>query len=202
MLRIELDTAERFFRFSEPRFQRELRKLEKEEKSHSESYWNENLDFGTTRGDLLSEEYSQIREMQRLNRYFGVILVYSALDRFLFAIYRDARRLGLVKDKQLGAKPYLDFKGYVQVLRKDLGIDVIGRCTEYAALNKLRNIRNVIAHDAGWVHSSSVKKLKQYGFKTHQQIELPEGYFSEIRKLVMEVCSFVSESYREKPFRR
>ena len=78
LVRIELDTAERFFRFSESHFESERQRLKRKEKNHSESYWNEELDCGTTMGDLLAEEYAEIAEMRRLNRYFGVILVYLA----------------------------------------------------------------------------------------------------------------------------
>jgi hypothetical protein len=197
LVRIELDTAERFFRFSELRFQREREKLDIEYKKHPKSYWNEDLDLGTTRRDLLSDEYSEIREMQRLNRYFGVILVYSVFERLLHAIYRDAKHLRLVKDKRVAAKPNLDFRGYIQVLKRDLRIDLIARKEHYAEINKLRTIRNLIAHGAGWVHSQPPQILRRHGFKEHQQIELVEEYFFEIRALIKTEASFVVDSYRE-----
>lgn len=197
LVRLELDGAERFFRFSELRFLREFEKLKKEEKSHPESYWKKELDFGTTRGDLLSDEFAEVREMQQLNRYFGVILVYSTLERFLLAIFRSAKRLKLVKDPKTVAKPNLDFKGYVQVLAKDMSISLIKRPKPYAALNKLRAIRNAIAHHGGWVHSETVSSLRPYGFAEHQRIELDEDYFFEAEELVKSECLFISNSYRK-----
>src|SRR5580658_6396050 len=86
IVRMELDSAERFTRFSESRLRRELGKLRKEEKSHSKKYWREELDFGTTRGDLLGDEFAEFEQLQQLNRHFGVILVYSALERLLISI--------------------------------------------------------------------------------------------------------------------
>jgi hypothetical protein len=117
--------AERFFRFSESQFCLEFEKLEKEAKTRPESYWKHELDFGMTRGDLLTDEYCEIKEMQQLSRYFGVILVYSTLERFLSAIFRSAKELKLVKDPRTAAKKNLDFKGYVQVLGKDIGIIIV-----------------------------------------------------------------------------
>jgi hypothetical protein len=191
-VRIELDTAERFFRLSELRFQHERDKLERQCKKHPKSYWNKYMGHGVTLGDLLDDEFVEVREMQRLNRYFGVILVYSTFERILQRIYKEAKRLGDIKNKRASARPYLDFKGYVKVFKKDLGIDLTARSAEYAALNKLRVIRNVIAHDAGWTREN----LKQYGFEKHQQIELNEKYFFEVMELARTEGAFIIDSYR------
>lgn len=201
LVRLELDAAERFFRFSELRFLREAEKLRKEEKVHPDSYWKEDLEFGATRGDFLADEFGEVREMQQLNRYFGVILVYSTLERFLFVIFRSAKRLKLIREPAFEKKRYLDFGRYVQVL-KDIGVDLPRRKKEYAALHKLLNIRNAIAHYGGWVHSGIAPKLKQYKFEEHQRIELDEDYFLEVKELVQDECLFISNSYRKLVRRR
>jgi len=196
LVRLELNASERFFRFSESQFFHELDKLKKQERSRPESYWRQELDFGATRGDLLSDEYTEIKEMQRLNRYFGVILIYSTLERFLFAIFRAAKESNLIKNPKTAAKRNLDFKSYVQFLKKDIGINLVKRTKEYAALNKLRAIRNAIAHHGGLVHSETLSTLKAYGFAEHQRIELEEDYFYEVKELVRKECEFVFNSYK------
>jgi hypothetical protein len=193
MNRFELDTAEKFLLLSEFNFAREQEKLDREYKKYPKSYWEEDLGPGTKMVDGLADDYTEISDMQRLNRYFGVILIFSALERVLSRIYRDAERLKLIKP----SKRILNFKLCVKALKKDLGIDHTLRVAEYRALNKLLAIRNSVAHDMGRVHARSIKKLRQYKFKEHELIELSEKYFFEIKDFVRTECLFIIESYRK-----
>jgi hypothetical protein len=197
LARIELDGAEQFVRFSESRFRRELEKLRRQEKSHPSRYWREELGFGTTRGDLLGEQFAEMEQLQQLSRYFGVILAYAALERVLGAIIKDAGRLGLVTDGKFARRKNLDFKSCARFLKRDLGTDLTRDQKNYAALNKLREVRNAIAHYGGWVHSDIVDRLKPYGYSESQRIELDQNHFYDCVKLVKNECHFVVNSYRE-----
>jgi len=195
LVRLELDAADRFSRYAESRFDHELEKLKKEQKRHPKSHWNEELDYGFTRGEFLGEEAQEVRGMQQLNRYFGVLLVYSVLERFLYAIFKDAKRLNLIKDKRAATKRFLDFKGYVESLKKELGIDLRRKQKVYAQLTNLLAIRNAIAHFGGWVHSENINFLKQYGYSEHDHIRLTEEYFSETKDLVYDSCLLIANRY-------
>jgi hypothetical protein len=195
LLGSELDAAAQFCRFSESRFDREIAKLRKAEKSQPKSYWDEALDHGTSRRDLLEDEFAEVRSMQRMNRYFGVILVYSALERFLFLTFRNAKKDGFVKSSDLASKRFLDFRGYVSLF-KNMGI-VLSTRTNYAALDKLHKVRTAIMHYGGWVHRDMAAKLKAHNFEEHQRIELEEEYISEIKELVRTECRFIANCYRD-----
>lgn len=194
-VRIQLEAADHFFQHAEFSFARELKKLDTEFKRYSKSYWNKQLDFGSTRGDLLGEEFHAFKDMQQMNRYFGVLLVYSVLERFLYSIFRDAKRLDLIKDQKIAKKPFLDFKGYKQVLKKDLHVDLGANQKTYPELIKLLRIRNAIAHYGGRIQRENANQLKQYGYNRHEQIELDDEYFSASRELVNDTCLLIAKGY-------
>lgn len=195
VVRLELDTADNFLLYAESHFDHEFEKLKNEQKRHPRSYWEEELDFGSTRGDLLGERAEEVGGMQQLNRYFGVLVTYSILERFLHALFREAKRLNLIKDSGVATKRFLDFKGYVDVLKKDLRIDLRTKQKEYAQLTKLLAMRNAIVHFGGWVHAENANFLKPYGYGKHDRIRLSEGYFSENKDLINDTCLFIAKGY-------
>jgi len=150
-----------------------------------------------TRGELFSAEYAQVETLQSLNRLFAVVLVYGMLDWFLFLLFEDAKRLRLVKSVDIKKNRFLDLKRYARMLKKDLNINLIECQGTYQALNRLRAIRNAVAHHGGWVHSENEKELRQFGFREHGPIELSEGEFRTNKKIVFLTCQTLARQYDE-----
>ncbi|MGH9717036.1 MAG: hypothetical protein ACRD4R_09970 [Candidatus Acidiferrales bacterium] len=172
-----------------------MRKFQREYNSRHESYWKKETDDGSTRGDFISEKFQEFENLQQLNRYFGVLVVYGVFERFLYAIFREAKRLDLIRDKEIAKRPFLEFKRYLSFLERQLKIDLRKNQSRYAELRKLWALRNAIAHHAGWINSQNIRYLRQYGYCQHERIKLAETYFRERKKLVYQTCALIATQY-------
>ena len=195
MVRIELSAAERFYDSVEDHYDRERKKLEKEEKKHPPRYWKEDVGFGQTREDWLIEEAQEIRGFRTFNRQLGVLTAYGTLEWFLYDIFRKAQYFKLLSNPKIAGKKSLDFKSYVQWLDREVGVNLKEPPRRYRELIKLHAIRNAVAHNAGRVTSENERHLKQYGFERHNFIELERDYFSHASELVRKTCERVGRRY-------
>lgn len=182
VMRSRLNEIERFYKDIESHYMRKLAKLDQEYARHPQSYWKEEMDFGMTREDMLADEYQEIKNLQALNREFGVLGVYAAFERLLFRVFSTAKHLGLLQDYE--GKENLQFKDYIKVMRKHLGIDLPVHPGTYRALNELREIRNAVVHHEGRVTRENIHKLRPYGFKGEGPIDISPDYIPHIKAMV------------------
>lgn len=196
LVRHHLEESEHFYRDVEGRYTRKLNELDKEYNSRPKAYWDEGPDdFGSTRGDEITNEYQHFKGMQALNREFGVITVYAEFEQFLFIIFWNAKLYQLLP-ASIAARQNLSFKGYVDML-KGLDIDLAGFPGTYGALNRLREIRNAIVHHGARVTSHNIAKLAPYGFKEEGFIEIDDTYFFQARELVCATAQTILKQYAD-----
>ena len=82
-----------------------------------------------------------------MNGYFGILTVYSVLERCLLYLFGTARRANLIKDKRYH-KSYLTLDGYKGAF-KTVGIDLTKAPFKWSEVRKLQLFRNAIAHHGG-----------------------------------------------------
>jgi hypothetical protein len=191
---IDLDTIVDFYDHSAGNFQKKIEAIHKKCASRPDSYWKEDLGMGTTRGELVSEERQQLEHMLEMNGYFGVLGVYSVFERCLHETFDDMKRLKLIKDKQYQKKPFLTLDQYKDCF-KPVGINLTQPPFGWDDIKKLQALRNAIAHQDGYVVPENLEKLKAYGYKVGEEVNISEQYFRSAVKLVKESCSLVAEKY-------
>ncbi|MGH9343470.1 MAG: hypothetical protein ACRD19_06900 [Terriglobia bacterium] len=198
MAETRLRNAEEFYGLAESHFQNYIVDLKKEGDLQPESYWNEADGFGLTRGEGLAGRREEIESLRDLNKYFGVIAVYTQLDHFLFMLFEGAKAHKLILDRKFLTKGYLTFPGYKRFLKETCEIDVEHLPFDYASLERLNAVRNAIAHRGGWIHDEAEKKrLGKYGFPNVFPLELPDDYFEASKKLVVDTCGLIAARFIE-----
>jgi len=86
------------------------------------AYWNEDLGGGMTRGELAAEQRNELLGFAELSDEFGMVTAWAILERFLFQLFKNIKRLNLLISPET-AKKSLDFKGYRAMLQ-EIGVDI------------------------------------------------------------------------------
>ena len=144
--------------------------------------------------DDLAHRMEEVAGLLDLNEHFGVVGAYRTFEIFLRNVVNQLRDQGVIQGK---TKSYLD--GLKDQLR-EVGVDLERPPFQWQEINKLREIRNCIAH-SGWVDSQHVSELRDYTLPVEEgqgsPLRLPGGYFLEASALVVSTCRLVVERCAE-----
>lgn len=193
----DIDFGVEFYEQTRSHYEKKLKTLEKKHKAQPASYWDEDIGYGTTRGDLVSEEYGALEENLQLNSYFGVLTVFGAFERCFLRVFQDMKSLKLVKDKHQKKRSYLTLGGYKDVL-KDVDIHVAKPPFKWSDIIKFQDLRDAIAHQNGFVTEENIKRLQGYGYKKlGRRIDISDKYFQDAIKLAKESSTLLVKEYSE-----
>jgi hypothetical protein len=193
----DIDFGVEFYEQTRSHYEKKLETLERKHKAHPPSYWNEDVGYGTTRGDLASEEYGALEENLQLNSYFGVLTVFGALERCFLRIFQDMKSLKLVKDKHQKTRSYLTLGGYKDAF-KEVDIHVAKRPFKWTDIIKFQDLRDAIAHQNGFVTEENINRLQGYGYKKlGRRIDISDKYFQAAVELAKESSTLLVKEYSE-----
>jgi hypothetical protein len=136
--------------------------------------------------DFISLMWDQFKSLIDLSEEFVVLGAYRTLERFLRSALRHLAEIGVGVFK----KEQLD---QIATQFEAMGVDFKKPPFEWAEINKLRTIRNIIAHDELWVDKATKTKLESVGLpaKENTWFQLPDQYFQEACDLVNRTCRLV-----------
>ncbi len=194
LVHMDIEIGVEFYEQTRSHYRKKAKKQKEGYDAHPASYWQQDMGYGTTRGELASEEYRELQEMLQLNSYFGVLTIFAALERCFLRVFQDMRSLELVKDNWQKKQAFLKFDQYKDALKR---IDVLiakppFRWTE---IIKLQELRNAIAHQNGFVTEENIKRLRHYGYKGGQRVDISDKYFSASVNLVKESSTLLVQEY-------
>jgi hypothetical protein len=193
----DIDVGVEFYEQTRSHYRKKVKTLKKKHKAHPSSYWNEDVGYGTTRGDLASEEYGELEEMLQLNSYFGMVTVFAALERCFLRIFQDMKSLNLVEDKWQKKQSYLTLGGYKDAL-KSVGIHVAKQRFKWSDIIKFQDLRDAVAHQNGFVTEENIDRLRGYGYKElGQRIDISDQYFRSAVELAKESSTLLVKEYSE-----
>jgi len=145
--------------------------------------------------DYLADRMEEVAGLLDLNEHFGVVGVYRTFESFLRNVVDHLGNEGFIEGE---TKKYLN--GLMGQLR-EVGVDLKQPPFQWQEIEKLREIRNCIAHGDGWVDSQHVSELRDYILPVEEGqaslLRLPGGYFLEASALVASTCEFVIEKCAE-----
>ena len=149
--------------------------------------------------DYLAGRMEEVACLLDLNERFGVLGAYRTFETFLRNVVDQLRKEGFIEGKR---ESYLN--GLKEQLKK-FGVDLEQPPFQWLEIDKLRNIRNCIAHGDGWVDRRYVSQLRDYTLPVEEEenrehgspLRLPSGYFLEASALVASTCGLVIEKCAE-----
>jgi hypothetical protein len=201
LVEIDLETAVEFYDHTEASFRKQIEifeaRVQKKVKQHPKSYWDEEVSDGVTRGEIVSEQRMELLGIAALNGHFGILTVYSAFDRFLNHLFQYIKEFKMSVPPAFKRKNWLDLVGYKEVLKAN-GVDITVAPIRYQELIKLRDIRNAIAHDGGWVTHDNERRLRSYGYKASTQITISDECFRSSVTLVRESFERIAKLFARK----
>ncbi len=168
-------------------FDRRIRELEKKgnKKNDPES------------GEIIAEEIGELREHKNNSGYFAVVMMFSAFQRFLeelrdltldLAAVPELREVILPSSQK---NPSLeDFNSFFS----RLGISLQNAPYDWAKLIRLRDYRNAIVHQSGWVTGINRKRLSTYGHKLGEKLDVLD-FVDEAGRLVDETADQLGKNY-------
>lgn len=199
LCRIELIDISQFCTHTDFHFQERIRQLKRQVAQEAKpNPDDEDAAYGY---EMWTEDrFLELKQHRSYGRYFGVLMVFSALERFFQSVYdltaylamrpelrevslRDTRRR-LVLD---------DFKAFF----KSLDIDLSKPPYEWAHLVKLQKYRNAIAHQGGWVTEVNLRLLSTYGHKMGDRLDITLEEVKRNANLVETTSSELSKNYIE-----
>jgi hypothetical protein len=139
--------------------------------------------------DYLMERRDNIESLLDRGNTLGILGLYAFFERFLNEVV-DHLRVG-------GAPIPQSKKGFtlyqLRTHLQSVGIDMNAAPFNWNELDKLREIRNCIAHTNGWVTDDFARRLNSLGMnmKVDTQLPLPENFFRDSWSLVNETYSLV-----------
>jgi len=104
-------------------FTNRVRDLDKKNRKQSDACWSVDLGRGMTRGEIAAEQRSELLGLAQLSDEFGIVTAWAILERFLFQVFKDVKRLKLSLSPKKSEKKSLDFKGYRAMLQ-EIGVDI------------------------------------------------------------------------------
>lgn len=194
LVHMDIEMGVEFYDQTRTHYRRKMQKQEERYNTRPASYWQEDIGYGTTRGDLASDEYQELEEMLQLNSYFGVLTIFAAFERCFLRIFQDMRTEKLIKDKWQKKQGFLKLDEYKEALK---GIDVLVAQPPFKwnDIIRLQNIRNAIAHQNGFATEENSKRLKGYGYKEGQRIDITDKYFRDSVDLVKDSSTLLVKEY-------
>jgi hypothetical protein len=191
LARFSIDELTSFYHEAKNHFSSRLAGLEARSKSVSPEDEDSNY---------LAGQMEEVACLLDLNEHFGVLGAYRTFETFLRNVVDQLRKEGFIEGST---------NRYLDPLKKQLkkfGVDLERPPFQWLEIDKLRNIRNCIAHGGGWVESRYVSQLRDYtlpveGEGEEQQrgspLRLPGGYFLGASALVASTCELVIEKCAE-----
>ncbi len=190
LVRTELLEVREFCREAESFFKRNLRKFDQNVKEEPDSDDNENF---------LSDYRMELEGRVELTGYFGIIMVFSALERFSHRVYQSTMNLAVepeLADVVLWSSRtrWLNFGEFKEFLKR-LGVDTSAKQFEWSGIDKLHRLRNAIVHQGGMVTEGNLNSLRPYGYEEWQRVTAPLSYVQESIKLVENATKEIGEAY-------
>jgi hypothetical protein len=190
LARVELLEVREFCREAESFFKHKLKKFDQSVKEEPGPRSDENDMY-------LSDQRSELEGRVELTGYFGIIMVFSTLERFLHRIYQYTMNLAVEPElanvvlwsSRTRWLSFGDFRGFL----KQLGVD--GKQLDWAAIEKLHQLRNAIVHQGGMATDANLNSLRPYGYKESQRVNAPMSYVQESIKLVEKATKEIGEAY-------
>jgi hypothetical protein len=178
VVNFELGQIAEFYAQAERRFGEQIDSLLQEAKT-----------LPASASEQVTDKYESLCDLSRLNRYFGVVMAYAVLERFLLNLVSSAR-IEVYCDPKLHNERYT-MKQYTDFFLK-LGIDITKAPFEYDKLMELSCKRNYIVHSGGWLPPKKDGDSLQMG----KEIDVPEEYVQQCVGLVGQTCELISERYQ------
>jgi hypothetical protein len=104
------------------------------------------------------------------------------------------KSLELVKDNWQKKQAFLKFDQYKDALKR-IGVLVAKPPFKWSDIVKLQDVRNAIAHQNGFVTEENIKRLRNYGYKEGQRVDISDRYFSASVNLVKESSTLLVQEY-------
>jgi hypothetical protein len=187
-LDFELTQILSFYRHAEARFTEQASSVEKEMEELPPEAWKSN-EFGFSNGDQFQMAYEELVDLHRLNDYFGILMTYAVLERFLLD-FVQAAKLEVHSDYSEQEKMTID--DYADYLLK-FKIDIRKLPFDYSRLRELYHRRNLIMHRGATLPGYR----KGESFFPERTLQIQEGYVRESVLLVGQTAQFVEERYSQ-----
>ena len=134
-------------------------------------------------GDHLSEQREEIESLLDRGHTFGVVGLYTFLERFLNLVIEHLRAGGAqIPPSKMGLSLH-KIRAHLAEFAK---IDMNRPPFYWKALERLQEIRNRIVHADGWITDDFVGRFAKVGMRVKEDtpFKLPTNYFEEAWKLV------------------
>ena len=194
IVQLDLEVSAKFYEQTARYFGEKIQTRKKKDDAKPASYWDQDGGYGTTRGELASEEYRELQEMLQLNSYFGVLTIFAAFERFLLRTFQNMKRLKLVKNEWQKKQGFLKLGDYKDSL-KGIGIYLAKPPFPWSDITKLKDFRDAIAHQDGFVTEENIKRLRRYKYEIGQRIQISDEYYRSAANLVKDSCSQLVNEY-------
>jgi hypothetical protein len=196
LVHMDIEIGVEFYAQTRSHYGRKIQEQKKRFDERPESYWKQDVGYGTTRGDLASEEYQEVQELLQLNSYFGVLTVFAAFERCFLRVFQDMKNLKLVKDKWQKKQAFLKLDEYKDALKR-IDVFVAKPPFKWSDIIRLQDLRNAIAHQNGFVTEENVKRLRGYGYKEGQRVEITDKYFRTSVDLAKDSSTLLIKEYSD-----
>jgi hypothetical protein len=191
MVRIELRELREFCRDANAFFKRKIDKFEREVSGET-SPRTEDDDM------YLSDYRMELEGRLELTGYFGIVMVFATLERFLHRIYEGTMNLAVEPELE-DVVSWLSNKwvpvGEFRTFLKKLGVDVSGKQFDWNEINKVIHLRNAIVHQGGMVTDANVKFLSPLGYKELQRVKVSMSDVEKNIKLVERTVKEIGQAY-------
>lgn len=183
LARFHLREVRRFHDEVKPRFDQMQRQVARERKKYSQDELDLDRGMGHTLDEQFSDDWRLADDLRGVNDQYGVIGLYSVLERFLWMVSNDLLDAG----KSTADKRPETLDRFKETL-KTAEIDLTQPPFEWGQLVKLNRIRGCLIHTLGFVDETNAHKLKGYGFPQWLFVQLEDGYFEQSWNLVRDTC--------------
>jgi hypothetical protein len=176
--RVRMKELMDFHHQSQDTFRVAMRAWKKEAKEFEAKY--EDAD-----GDHLIDERDSIESLMDRGHTFGIVGLYTFLERFLNLVIEHLRAGGApIPDSQQG----LSLHKMRDYLAQHAKIDMNRPPFDWTAIERLQERRNCIVHADGWITDDFVIRLRKVGLrvKPDRPLRLPKNCFEHTWKLVNE----------------
>jgi hypothetical protein len=193
MVEIELNDIQEFFRESEHFFESRVKKF-KADISHERS----KLPYREDEEMSLADRRMELEGHLDLNRSFGLVMVFSSLERFFSRIYMCTMELAARPELQeivawASRRKFLVFAD-VRSFIKAIDVNVSDKRFRWGDVEKLQHLRNAIVHQGGLVTAENLNNLRPYGYKEGQTVVIASAYVEESIELVQEVSQEIAHA--------
>lgn len=144
------------------------------------------------------DRFLELKHHRNHSGYFGALMVFSALERFLQSLYDITLDVAIVPkfrdaileigQKRLTLEHFKDFL-------KRFDIEVSGTPYHWVELIKLQRYRNAIVHQGGRVTETNCRLLSAYNHKTGEVLDIRLKYVQQAARLVQEAVKRIGEDY-------